>query len=73
MSDGRHQTQQEPHVHEWQANGTATEERYMASPVSTMDDQVQTVVYAIQSCVCGKVKRTAVSAGPVRWLNRGRR
>lgn len=63
-------TPTDQHVHAWQPNGTAQEERVMYSPVSVLDHQVQTVTYAIQSCSCGKVRKVAVSAGRVRWLNR---
>lgn len=58
------------HVHQWQPNGTAQEEEEAYSPVSKLDNQVRTVTYAIQSCVCGKVRRVAVSAGPWRWMYR---
>lgn len=58
------------HQHSWEPVGTASEERVMYSPVSALDHQVQTVTYAVLSCKCGAVKRTPVSAGKVRWLNR---
>lgn len=64
MSSG-HPTEQAEHVHQWQPNGVTKQDEIAYSPVSANDHRVRTVEYAVQSCSCGKVKRTVVGAG--RW------
>lgn len=57
------------HVHQWQPNGITKQREVAYSPVSALDHRVRTVEYAVQSCSCGKVKRTAVGAGPWRRMS----
>lgn len=57
------------HTHEWEPFGTVTEDQILYSPVSAMDHVKETVTYAVRSCRCGAVRRTAV-ASKSRWLNR---
>lgn len=54
------------HVHEWQAHGLVREQKEARSPCSTWDDVLYTDVFAVQSCGCGKVKRTRVARENVR-------
>lgn len=49
------------HEHEWQAHGLVREAASSRSPCSTLDDVLWDKVIAIQSCACGKVKRTHVA------------
>lgn len=48
-------------VHEWQAHGLVHEQKEARSPCSRWDYVLWTAVYAVQSCRCGKVKRTLVA------------
>ena len=61
---------QDAHKHEWQAVGITKEDHVSYSPVSAMDHVVQRIDYDVQSCACGAVRRTIVSRGRERWLNR---
>lgn len=54
------------HVHEWQAHGLVREGQEQRSPCSTWDDVLYDAVYAVQSCACGKVKRTLAANENVR-------
>lgn len=54
------------HVHEWQAHGLVREQRERCSPCSRLDDVLYDAVYAVQSCTCGRVKRTLVANEKVR-------
>lgn len=54
------------HAHEWQAHGLVREGKEQCSPCSRLDDVLYTAVYAVQSCACGKVKRTHVANENVR-------
>lgn len=49
------------HVHSWQPHGTVRENHMSRSPCSTWDDVLWVGVYALQSCACGKVKKTHVA------------
>ena len=49
------------HTHEWQAHGLVREGRSDCSPVSRLDDVLYDAVFAVQSCSCGKIKRTHVA------------
>lgn len=60
------------HTHEWLPAGLVAEDIVSSSPVSVMDDIVQTAQIAIRSCACGALDRAIVSVGSRRWLNRGR-
>lgn len=59
-------TRAEDHVHDWQAHGLVREGRERRSPCSTLDDLLYDMVYAVQSCSCGEVKRTHVANENVR-------
>lgn len=61
-----HDTPVGEHQHEWQAHGLVREQREQSSPCSRLDDVLYTVVFAVQSCGCGKVKRTNVGHENVR-------
>lgn len=67
----------EVHRHEWQAHGLVREQMESRSPCSRLDDVLYTDVFAVQSCGCGKVKRTLAGRENVRRrgddLRRGRR
>lgn len=54
------------HVHEWQAHGLVRVRKEQRSPCSTWDDVLYDAAYAVQSCACGKVKRTHVANENVR-------
>lgn len=58
------------HEHSWQPVGIVEQSETSYSPVSVLDHQVRTNQCAVTSCSCGEVKRTLVSTGPWRWLNR---
>jgi hypothetical protein len=58
------------HVHEWQPVGVVKEREDAYSPVSVYDHQFREVSVAVRSCTCGAVRRTIVSYGPWKWLNR---
>jgi hypothetical protein len=50
------------HTHEWQAHGLVRVNKESCSPCcSRWDDVLYQAVYAVQSCSCGKVKRTHVA------------
>lgn len=54
------------HVHEWQAHGLVREQKEQRSPCSRLDDVLYDAVYAVQSCSCGKVKRSLAANENVR-------
>lgn len=54
------------HEHVWQAHGLVREQRESRSPCSRLDDVLYIDVFAVQSCGCGKVKRTRVAQENVR-------
>lgn len=65
------------HEHQWQAQGLVREQRESCSPCSVWDDVLSIAVISVQTCACGKVKRTHVANENVRRrgddLRRGQR
>lgn len=43
----------EKHKHEWQPNGTVSEDEVSHSPCSTYEDVLYTATYSLALCKCG--------------------
>ncbi len=61
----------EKHKHEWQPNGTMSQDAVSRSPCSTFDDVLYTETYSLALCKCGAERKRLQSVSNQRFRGGG--